>query len=371
MGEATSIYINQLIYDLRRAGEDVITLSLGEAYFDIPLFDITKLDVVRGYHYSDSQGLPELREKIAEYYRKHYGAPVDGKSEVLISAGSKPIIYMAMLTAMSPGDEVLIHEPSWLSYPEQARLCGTIPRFIPFDCAVKDFVQYVTSNTRMLIVCNPNNPAGRVYSPDELAHLYDVCRTRGIYLLVDEAYSDFVLNDPFVSMAELVPDKDGVIIVNSLSKNMGISGWRIGYAIASPSFISHLLKVNQHLITCAPTILLQYCTTYFDKIVGVTLPQVHQVVEKRAKVARMMDDLAIRRLPGASTFYFFVEIGSYPGTSLDFALRLLREKHVAVVPGSAYGASTDRFVRVSIGTESEERIWEALQIIKEMTEADG
>lgn len=371
MGEATSIYINQLIYDLRRAGEDVITLSLGEAYFDIPLFDIAKLDVVRGYHYSDSQGLPELREKIAEYYRKHYGAPVDGKSEVLISAGSKPIIYMAMLTAMSPGDEVLIHEPSWLSYPEQARLCGTIPRFIPFDCAVKDFVQYVTSKTRMLIVCNPNNPAGRVYSPDELAHLYDVCRTRGIYLLVDEAYSDFVLNDPFVSMAELVPDKDGVIIVNSLSKNMGISGWRIGYAIASPSFISHLLKVNQHLITCAPTILLQYCTTYFDKIVGVTLPQVHQVVEKRAKVARMMDDLAIRRLPGASTFYFFVEIGNYPGTSLDFALRLLREKHVAVVPGSAYGASTDRFVRVSIGTESEERIWEALQIIKEMTEADG
>ena len=161
MGEATSIYINQLIYDLRRAGKDVIALSLGEAYFDIPLFDMAKLDVVGGYHYSDSQGLPELRDRIAGYYSAYYQAKVDGKSEVLISAGSKAIIYMAMLTVLSSGDEVLIHEPSWLSYPEQARLCGATPQFIPFDCAVEDFPRFITAKTRMLIICNPNNPAGR------------------------------------------------------------------------------------------------------------------------------------------------------------------------------------------------------------------
>lgn len=366
MGEATSIYINQLIYDLRRAGKDVIALSLGEAYFDIPLFDMAKLDVVGGYHYSDSQGLPELRDRIAGYYSAYYQAKVDGKSEVLISAGSKAIIYMAMLTVLSSGDEVLIHEPSWLSYPEQARLCGATPQFIPFDCAVEDFPRFITAKTRMLIICNPNNPAGRVYTPEELIYLYNVCRTRGIYLLVDEAYSDFVLDNLFHSMARIVPDKDGIIIVNSLSKNMGISGWRIGYAISSPDFIAQLLKVNQHIITCAPTILLDYCARYFDKIIAITLPQVIQAVEKRARVSQMLDELGIRHLPGASTFYFFVNLEGYSGTSLDFTLRLLKEKHIAVVPGSAYGASTGRFIRVSIGTESEERIWDALQIIKEM-----
>ena len=369
MDEASSIYINQLIYDLRRAGEDVIALSFGEAYFDIPMFDFSKLDVVSGYHYADSQGLPELRVKIAEYYLKHYGVSVNSASELLISAGSKPIIYMAMLTVLSNGDELLIHEPSWLSYPEQARLCGAVPKFVPYDCAVEDFEGYITNKTRMLIICNPNNPAGRVYSPDELARLYEICRARGIYLLVDEAYSDFVLSDGFVSIAEIVPNKDGIIVINSLSKNMGMSGWRIGYSIASSEFISHLLKVNQHLITCAPSILMQYCATYFNQIIGVTLPQVHEVVEKRSRVANMMDDLKIQCLPGASTFYFFVEIGNYPGTSLDFSLRLLKEKHVAVVPGSAYGESTERFLRISIGTESEERIWEALQIINEMLKA--
>jgi aspartate aminotransferase/aminotransferase len=369
MIEATSIYINQLVYDLKRQGADVTTLSLGEAFFDIPLFDITKIDVARGFHYSESQGLPELRDKIAGYYRDHYDAPVDGKSQVLISAGSKPIIFMAMMTALSPEDEVLIYEPTWLSYAEQARLCGAVPIFLPFDSPVEELSSHFTDRTRMVILCNPNNPAGRIYSAAELRRVYEVCRPRGIYVLVDEAYSDFVLDEPFASMANVVPDLDGVIVVNSLSKNMGISGWRIGYAIAAAGFIKNLLKLNQHIITCGPTLLLQYCNHYFDDIIAVTLPQVQLVVEKRRRVAAMMDELGIDRLPGSATFYFFVNIGEFPGNSTEFALRLLREKHIAVVPGVAYGASTDRFVRMSIGCESEERIWEALQVIKDFSDA--
>lgn len=369
MVEATSIYINQLVYDLKRRGEDVTTLSLGEAFFDIPLFDITKLDVAKGFHYSESQGMPELRDKIAGYYRKHYAAPVDGKSQVLISAGSKPIIFMAMLATLTPGDEVLIYEPTWLSYAEQARLCGAVPRFLPFDSPFEDLPNHFTDRTRMVILCNPNNPAGRIYTAAELRQVYEVCRPRGIYVLVDEAYSDFVLDDPFASMAAVVPDLDGVIVVNSLSKNMGISGWRIGYAISSDRFIANLLKLNQHIVTCGPSLLLQYCNFYFDDIIAITLPQVRLVVEKRKRVARMMDDLKLGRLGGSATFYFFVSIGDFPGTSTEFALKLLREKYIAVVPGVAYGASTDRFVRISIGSESEERIWEALQVIKDLSGA--
>jgi aspartate/methionine/tyrosine aminotransferase len=366
---ALSIYINQIVYDLRRRGEDIVVLSLGEAFFSIPLFDFSLLDLGKCYHYSDSQGIPELRRKIASYYGENYDALVDPDREVLVTAGSKAAIFMAMQATLNPGDELLIHEPAWLSYQEQARLVGATPCFIPFNSAPRDFKAWMTPRTRMLVISNPNNPAGRIYSRAELTELYDQCRERGVYLLVDEAYSDFVMDEPFVSLAQIAPDKVGAIVVNSLSKNMGLSGWRVGYTIAHPDLIRHLLKLNQHLLTCAPSILSYYLARYFDDIVSVTLPQVRQVVDKRKRIARTMDTLNLRRLGGASTFYFFVSIEDFPGSDMDFALSLLLERGIAVVPGSAYGASTSRFIRVSIGTESEARVAQALVTIRDLIAA--
>ncbi len=150
---------------------------------------------------------------------------------------------------------------------------------------------------------------------------------------------------------------------------MGLSGWRIGYVITSPDLLKVLIKLNQHLITCAPSILVYYLEQYFDQIIGITLPQVRAVVEKRARIEKMIDGIGLTCLKGGATFYFFVSIDGYPGTSLDLAMQLLLTKGVAVVPGSAYGASTERFVRVSIGTESEERIWEALKILRDVIDS--
>jgi aspartate aminotransferase/aminotransferase len=362
--QALSVYINQLVYDLRRRQRDIITLSLGEAFFSIPRFSFEKLDFERGYHYSDSQGLPELRAKIAGFYNRQYGADIDGKRHIIVSAGSKPIIFMCMQAVLNTGDDVVIHEPAWLSYQEQARLCGGEVNFIPFSVPVSEFHRHFTPRTRMMIINNPNNPAGRVYTRDELADLYAQCRRRGIYLLVDEAYSDFVLDGSFFTAARIAPDLDGIIAVNSLSKNMGMSGWRVGYAIAAPPFIAQLLKLNQHLITCAPTILLQYLIAYFDDILAVTLPQVRAVVEKRERVGRRMAELGISHLAGASTFYYFVDTAPYAGDIFDLAMYMLLDKDVALVPGSAYGASTERFLRMSIGTETEERIDQALQALR-------
>jgi aspartate/methionine/tyrosine aminotransferase len=367
MPEASSIFVNQLVHDLRRAGEDITTLSLGEAYFEIPQFDFGRLDLAKSHHYSESLGLFDLRVKLAEYHRRRYDTLVDPRAEILISAGSKPLIYMAMLTAVPAGDEVLIHEPAWLSYPEQARLIGAVPKFIPFDTAIEDFEKYFTPRTRMLIICNPNNPAGHVYSRESLRSLYRLCRDRGAYLFVDEAYSEFALQGEFVSAASISEDKEGIVLVNSLSKNLGISGWRIGYVISHANFIAELLKVNQHLITCAPTILQMYCAEYFDRLLDVTLPQVRQVVEKRERVAAMLADVGLVSIGGNATFYFFVSIGQFPGSSEDFAMNLLFRDRIGVVPGSAYGRSTDRFIRISIGTESESRIAEALSAIKRTT----
>jgi aspartate/methionine/tyrosine aminotransferase len=371
MPEAASISINEMVYDLKRAGKDVITLSLGEAFFKIPLMDFSALDLAKSYHYSESRGVPELRRRLAGYYARNYGAQIDPDGEIIVSAGSKALVFMSIVAIATPGDEVLIHEPAWLSYPEHVRIARAVPRFIPFNCPVNDFKRYFTYKTKLLILCNPNNPAGRVYGVDELRMLYALCRSRGVYLLVDEAYSDFVLGDGFTSITRIVPDKDGIIAVNSLSKNMGISGWRIGYAISHADFIRQLLKLNQHIITCAPTILLLYCEKYFDELLSITLPQVRQVVEKRQRIRGALDEIGLKALAGGSTFYFFVSIGKYPGCSTEFALNLLKHRLVAVVPGSAYGESTDRFVRVSIGTESEERVRRGLMHLRQELEANG
>jgi aspartate aminotransferase/aminotransferase len=146
-----------------------------------------------------------------------------------------------------------------------------------------------------------------------------------------------------------------------------MSGWRVGYTITSPELIQPLLRLNQHIITCGPTILLYYMARYFDDIIAVTLPQVAQVVEKRERIGRYMDELGLGRMDGSATFYFFVSIGDFPGTDMEFALSLLLDHGIAVVPGSAYGASTHRYVRVSVGTESEERMHRALRLIRERT----
>jgi aspartate/methionine/tyrosine aminotransferase len=348
---------------MKRRGADITTLSLGEAFFDIPMFDFGKLDFVKGYHYCDSQGLPELRHVISRFYGRQYGVAVNGEKEVLITAGSKAAIYLAVLAVLEKGDEALIHEPAWLSYQEHIRLADAEARFIPFSIPVDGFEAFFTSKTRLLIINNPNNPAGKIYEPQELRLLVELCRRRGVWLLVDEAYSDFAPPGTFHSVLEYDPDRTTAIVANSLSKNLGMSGWRIGYIIASPDLIGQILKLNQHIITCAPTILQAYLARYFDQIFSITLPQAQDIADKRTRVAERMTSLGISALSGGATFYFFVSIGDFPASSLDFSLHLLLAHNIAVVPGSAYGASTERFIRLSIGTESEERIEEALAVI--------
>lgn len=363
--EALSIYINQLVYAEKRKGIDIITLSLGEAFFDIPQYSFDEIDFVKGYHYSDSQGLPELRNKIVSYYNERYGAKIPGINNVLISCGSKAIIFMIMQLIINYGDEVLIHEPAWLSYQEQAKLAGGTPRFIPYDCNIKRFDDYISDKTRLLILNNPNNPAGWVYNEKTLRFLCEQCRKRDIFILMDEAYSDFVdEKGHFVSLSSIVTDYKGIFIVNSLSKNMGMSGWRIGYTISDIENIEKLLKLNQHIITCAPTILQMYMSRYFDDIISMTIPQVKEIVKKRKRIIEYLDSKRIKHLDGESTFYIFIKIENLEVTMLDFCLYLLLKYGIATVPGEAYGRSTKDFIRIGIGAESEERIRYACDVIK-------
>jgi aspartate/methionine/tyrosine aminotransferase len=365
ISQAGSIRINQLVADEQRAGKDITVLSLGEAFFDIPIYDFSKLDFTRGYHYSDSRGVPSLRRRIVRYYGEQYGVRADADANVLVSAGSKMCVYLALLALLEPGDVVLVQEPYWLSYPEQVRLARGVPVAVPHWTGASGFKEFFTPRTKVVVLNNPNNPAGSVYDIDSLKHIYDTCREHGATLLVDEAYSEFCVDGSFVSSGRLAEEFANLVVVNSLSKNMGMSGWRLGYMLASEGLIDDVLKLNQHILTCAPTILQMYCDTYFDDIRRCVAPQIRAVVERRQRLRDRVARVGLEAMSGSSTFYFFVSIAASKLGSEAYADRLLRDLRIAVVPGRYYGASTDGFVRVGVGTESEDRIEAALVKIRE------
>jgi len=366
--QAMSIKFNTMVYELKRKGKKIIVMSLGEAYFDIPLFPMDDLPFPDIYHYSHSKGIPELRERIAEYFLSQYDVPIDSEREIIVTAGSKAAIHMGLMSILDPGDEVIIPEPAWVSYPEQVKLCYGVPVQIPYDVEITRYGEWITPRTRAIIINNPHNPRGYVFTEAELRYLLDLAEKHNIWIISDEAYSDFLMDNSFISLGKLDREKKNSIICNSISKNYGISGWRLGYIIAKPELIFNVLKVNQHLLTCPATILEFYIAKHFTRILEITTPQIRQVLEKRQELANYMDEIGLHYLPGNATFYFFVSIAPSRLGSEEFATHLLQNELVSVVPGIGYGFSCDSFVRVSVGTASMDDNKYGLRKIKELIE---
>ena len=271
------------------------------------------------------------------------------------------------MTVLNPNDEVLIHEPSWVSFPEQVKLANGKPIRIPLTKSVYDFEDYINNKTKLIIINNPHNPTGKLYSLEEMSHLYNIAKKYNLYILSDEAYSDFVFDqNKFISFGDLDDKKENSIIVNSISKNFGISGWRLGYLVTNKKLIDQILKVNQHLITCPPTILEYYIEKHFDDIIEITKPQIKKLIDKRKKVIRFMDNIKLKFLPGETTFYIFLSIADSKLNSENFCTELLDKFNVSAVPGIGYGDSCDNFIRISIGSENINRLKIGLKNIKNL-----
>ncbi len=365
--ESLSININQIITDKKEKGEKIYNFSLGELYFDLPNFEISDDEFKKNYHYSNSQGLLPLRKKISSLYKNYYNVLLNYENEILISCGSKPIIFMLLKTILNYNEEVLLPEPYWLSYGEQIKLAGAKPVSIPCQVSVYQWEEYITPETKAIIINNPNNPSGFLYSKDELEFLLKTAKKYNLFVLSDEAYSDFVSDeDKFVSFAAIDKDKENCLVVNSLSKNFGIPGWRIGYAIAHKEIIAQLLKINQHIITCAATPLQDYITRHFDEIAKNARIQARNSIVKRKSVEDILNKLELKYLKGTASFYFMIDVSAFKGTTEEFVYNLLLKYNIATVSGSAYGESVSKYIRFAIGIESIENIEYALCVIKKL-----
>jgi len=356
IGPATSIEINETVYKLKSEGRNPITLSYGEAPFSFDnSFRFEDTDFNAGAHYSDSRGVLAFRQKLRDYYQSEYQVDVSVDA-FMVTAGSKIGSYIALQTILNEGDSILLHEPSWVSYQEHAKLSNSAIAFMPHSAEVKDFDRYFDSKTKVLVLNNPNNPRGLLYTEQEIRHCAELCKRHDAYLLVDESYSDFIGAGKFFSVASLIHEFDNVVALNSISKNFGLSGWRVGYLVSNQNFLDYAGRLNRHLITCAPTILQNYLATNFDKLLEATRKQLLDLMVKRVEVQKMLDRLGIKYLSGASTFYFFLDVRDYAIEAKSFCLDLLHNENVAIIPGNAYGNNLKDYLRISFGVESLERI---------------
>lgn len=344
------------------AGEDVAGFGAGEPDFDTPDFikdaAIAALKAGRT-KYAPTPGIEDLRKALAEKYRDDYGLSVES-SQVIVSPGGKFSCYLAILAVCSPGDEVLIPAPYWVSYPEMVKLAGGVPKFIfagddsSFKITPDQLQAAITPRTRLLVLNSPSNPTGAIYTREELEGIVDVALRHGILVMSDEIYENLIYDGVrHLSPATLGTDAAKAIIITSgFSKTYSMTGWRLGTTVA-PKPIAKAIIDLQSQTTSNATTFAQYGA----------LAALREKDQAKAALTKMMEAFDRRRrrlheglnsipgvrclLPGGA-FYVFPNISSFGLDSTAFAARLLEEEKVAIVPGIAFGA--DAYARLSYAT---------------------
>ena len=363
--QASSIVVNNKIYQRKKAGHDLITLSLGESFFQLPTFTLNVDDSVN--HYVETLGLNELRIQVSRYYLENQTSVEP--DNILITSGAKLGVLEGLMAIKSnKGDmkRVGYFEPAWVSYSEQIRMVGAIP--VVFDISkFGNLSNNDLSNLDCIIINNPHNPSGRLFSEIEIRNFYMKCSQFGLSIIFDEVYSEFT-DEIFFTGANLLDNADdiNVIVVNSLSKNFGMSGWRIGYCLFNNSIKQDLISIHQHTMTCASVPLQKLLADNFEMIKKITRPQINDIIAKRIIVVDYLKKLNFNVLEGTSTFYIFASHELVE--NFDEFFDSFLEKGVAVVPGSGYGLEYRNYMRISVGTESVDRISKAIDIIKSTIE---
>ncbi len=350
---------------LRRDGVDVVDFSAGEPDFPTPE-NIKKAAVdaigANFTKYTATGGTPDLKKAVCDRHRKDYGTNYT-PSECMITVGGKHAIFNIMQVAVDPGDEVLIPVPYWVTYKDVVSYAGGKCVFIEtdenqgFTLTARTIQPYITDRTKLLIINSPCNPSGAVLPREEFKRIYDLAVDRGIRLLTDECYCQFLYEDEPFSIASMPDAKDNVIVAGSLSKTYAMTGWRIGFALAAQPMIHAMLKLQSHT-TSNPASISQKAA-----IEALNGPQ--ESIQVMLAEYRQRRDFVISRLrgiPGVTVAEPKGAFYAYPNVSvafrngiqsaMQFSERLLAEAHVAVVPGEAFG--TTEHVRISFATSMHE-----------------
>ena len=366
-------------FDIAAEMEEVISLSVGEPDFQTPWHirqeGIHTLEKGRTW-YSPNAGLLALREAISGYIRRHSGVTYDPKTEVLVTVGGSEAIDLCFRTLVTPGDEVLVPEPSFVCYDPLTRMAGGVP--VPVVTRAEDAFRLkaeavaaaITPRTKLLVLPFPNNPTGAIMPREELEALADVLRGTDIMVLSDEIYGELTYGREHVSIASLPGMQECTVLVSGFSKAFAMTGWRLGYACGPAPVMQMLTKLHQYAIMCAPT------TAQYAAIEAMTggdadVEKMRDEYDMRRRfIVDELNKLGLTCFEPEGAFYVFPSIQATGLSSEEFCRRLLEEKHVAVVPGNAFGDSGEGFVRISY-CYSLKHITEALRRIGAFLKENG
>ena len=351
-------------FDIVTEMKDAISLGVGEPDFDTPWHvrdeGIYSMEKGRTF-YTSNAGLKELKEEISSYLKRKYGLKYDPKDQIMVTVGGSEAIDIAMRAMLDPGDEVLIPQPSYVSYLPCAKLAGGVPVVIElkaeneFRLTRAELLEAITPKTKLLVRPFPNNPTGAIMERKDLEALVDVIIANDLYVITDEIYSELTYGeDGHVSIASMPGMWDRTIYINGLSKSHAMTGWRLGYACGPDLILKQMLKIHQFAIMCAPTIS-QYAGVEALKNGDEDVAVMREAYnERRRYVLHRFHQMGLECFEPFGAFYAFPCIKEFGMTSDEFALRFLQEEKVAVVPGTAFGACGEGFLRISYAYSLEE-----------------
>lgn len=343
-------------FDIVSEMEDAISLGVGEPDFDTPWHirdeGIYSLEKGRTF-YTSNAGLKELKVEITKYIKRTQGISYDADHEVIVTVGGSEAIDIALRAMVDPEDEVLIPQPSYVSYEPCAILAGAKPVIIElkeeneFRLTAQELRDAITDKTKILILPFPNNPTGAIMEKEDLEAIAEIIREKDIFVISDEIYAELTYKEKHVSIASLPGMQERTVLINGFSKAYAMTGWRLGYACAPKEIMEQMLKIHQFAIMCAPTTS-QYAAVEAlrngDEDVAMMRESYNQ---RRRFLMHAFKEMGLECFEPYGAFYVFPSIKEFGMTSDEFANRLLQEEKVAVVPGTAFGDCGEGFLRIS------------------------
>ena len=343
-------------FDIVSEMKDAISLGVGEPDFDTPwhVRDEGIYSLEKGStFYTSNSGLKELRQEICRYLHRKQGLTYDPLTQVLITVGGSEAIDIGLRAMINPGDEVLIPQPSYVSYEPCAVLAGATPVMInlkaenEFRLTAKELEEAITDKTKILILPFPNNPTGAIMERGDLEAIAEVILKHDLFVMSDEIYSELTYTDKHVSIAELPGMQERTVLINGFSKAYAMTGWRLGYACGPKEIIRQMTKIHQFAIMCAPTTS-QYAAVEALKNGDDDIVHMRTAYNQRRRyLMHAFREMGLECFEPYGAFYVFPCIKEFGMTSEEFATRLLEEEKVAVVPGTAFGDCGEGFLRIS------------------------
>ncbi|MDY6324268.1 MAG: aminotransferase class I/II-fold pyridoxal phosphate-dependent enzyme [Catonella sp.] len=343
-------------FDIVSTMKDAISLGVGEPDFETPwhIREEGIYSLERGKtHYSSNTGMEELREEIAAYLSRRYGLSYDPAHEIMVTVGGSEAIDVALRAMLDPGDEVIIPQPSYVSYLPCTVLAGGTPVTLnlsvknEFRLTVEELEAVTTPKTKVLILPYPNNPTGATMPAEDLKKIADYVIDHDLFVLTDEIYAELTYDGEHTTIASFPGMKERTVYINGFSKAYAMTGWRLGYACAPARLLAEMLKIHQYAIMCAPTTS-QYAAIEALRNGDGDVTEMRDAYNQRRRflIAELRKNgFDVFEPHGA--FYVFPSIKKFGMTSEEFATRLLNEEKLAVVPGNAFGDCGEGYIRIS------------------------